>query len=209
MKKINDLHTDRKFKTILSLILLVVLSFSAGNKLNAQTVSGPTLVCTTAQYTVNCYCTVTWTCSSELTLISGQGTTTATFSANDNGLGWVKAKWGTEPDAEDDQDVWVGPPNPPIYVTSETYTYGYAGNWYSFTIYPYNPNQYSEAVDNIYGGDDTYDFGGNYWSIYFEYEGLYQIWATNSNTCGESDPVYMYYLGPREGIEFGFDIFDE
>ena len=207
MRKINVQCSVFKIKTIFLLILLVALIYGFENKLNAQTVSGPTLVCTTAQYTVNCYCTVTWTCSSNLTLTSGQGTTTATFSANGGGDGWVKAQWG--PESLDDHAVWVGPPDPPIYVTSETYTYGYTGNWYSFTIYPYNPNHISQPVDNIYGGDDTYDYGGNYWSIYFEYEGLYQILATNSNTCGESDPVYMYYLGPREGIEFGFDIFDD
>ncbi len=210
MKKINKLHPSGSLKTILTLISFTAFFFGAGNSLNAQQVTGPDLVCTTAQYTINCGCTPTWSSSSNLTLVSGQGTYTATFSANGSGLATVTATWcgGSYSDIKD--DIWVGPPTAPIFVTNEAYFWGYSGTWISdFTVYPYTTLAEQSAWSNIYGGDDSYYFGQNYWQLYFTYEGLYQIWATNENTCGESDAVNMYYLGPRSGIEFGYDVFDE
>ena len=189
------------------MILLSIFFFGIGNNLNAQTVTGPTLVCTTAQYSINVGCTPTWTCSSNLNLTSGQGTTTATFSVNGSGYGWVKATWCSI--YSHTLQVFIGPPDPPTYVTNEAYYWGIAGTWMSaFTVYHTVP-ALQQPFSNIYSADDSYYYGQNYWHLYFEYAGLYQIWATNSNACGESNAVYMYYLGPEDGIEFGYSVYDE
>lgn len=187
-----------------------------GLNLNAQVgdITGPTLVCSSsAQYSISVPsgCTVVWDASGIVQESSPPYSNPATFSITGNGSGNIVAVVYNNMDViigGDDLDIWAGPPDPPDFVTSETYTYGYVDNWYSFTISPYNSNQESQAVDNIYGADDSYDYGQNYWSLYFAYEGPYQIWATNSNTCGESDAVYMYYLGPEQGIEFGWSVYE-
>ena len=173
MEERNYPQSFDRIKIIFIVILLVAFISGFENKLDAQTVSGPTLVCTSAQYTINCGCTPTWTCSSNLALTSGQGTTTATFSANGSGNGWVKATWCTY--YSNQLDVWIGPPEPPLWVTNEAYFWGIAGTWISdFTVYHTLPAK-QEAVSNIYGADDSYYFGQNYWQLYFEYVGLYQI----------------------------------
>jgi hypothetical protein len=213
MKHIINFYRTGKLKIPPLLILVVTFSFAFGIKVKADfSLTGPTLICTSGQYTVQNYNneTLVWSSSSNLTLTSTQGQNPATFTATGTGNATVTATitcCGTQ--YVRSVTLWIGPPSPPLYVTNEAYYMGIAGTWISsFTVY-HNAPAYQEAVSNIYGGDDSYYYGQNYWSLYFQYEGLYQIWATNSNTCGESDEVYMYYLGPEEGKTYGYSVYDE
>ncbi len=102
------------FKIPLSLILLSVFFFSFNAKLNAQYVlGGPSLLCTSGQYSVQNYTSeqIYWFSSSNLTLTSTQGQHPATFSANGNGLGWVaKTITCCGNQYTDTIPVWIGSP---------------------------------------------------------------------------------------------------
>ncbi|HOU03299.1 MAG TPA: hypothetical protein PLA79_12495, partial [Bacteroidales bacterium] len=61
-------------------------------------------------------------------------------------------------------------------------------------------------VDPEEGTSLWYDYQ-NYFQIYFEYAGHYEIWATFENACGESDPVYLNYEGPYS-YSTGYEILE-
>lgn len=190
MKQINDLQPTSRIKIVLSLILLCAFSLGFGGRLYAELeVSGPTLLCisTSGQYTANCQCAVTWTCSSNLTLTSGQGTQTATFSGTANGSGWVKARAFYDGDwhESDQYSVWIGPPVI-TYIVCETGEPGTAGSSSSFSLWPayYDISQPQYNVDAS-PATVWYNYQ-SYTMIYFPYPDTYYISVEIYNTCGSN-----------------------
>jgi hypothetical protein len=212
MKKFNDLHTDCKFRIFFSLNLLVVLFVGMGVSIKAQVgeISGPAIVCSSsAQYSLSVPpgCTVVWYASDNVQETSLPYSNPATFSSTGNGVGTIEAHVYDNMDSRIAiryKSLWSGIPEAPWAVSSETAVYGYAGNWYGFAVWP--PNQYQQAVPVLHGGDDVYYYGNDYFRLYFGYSGLYQVWATYENTCGESGSTYLIYGGPYEGPEYGFEV---
>lgn len=191
MKLSYDFQRIKRNKVTLSMILLFFFILGFSGKLNAQYihVSGPTLVCVSSsgQFTADCQCTVTWTCSSNLTLISGQGTPTATFSGNSNGSGWVIASAfinGSET-SSNPYYVWVGPPV--LYsINCETEEPGTAGSSSSFSLW----SEYSTISLPQYYVDASpatvwYNYQA-YTMIYFPYPDTYYISVEVYNTCGSN-----------------------
>lgn len=190
MKKSNYSKSFCRFRIIFLLILLVAFISGFENRLNAQPeVSGPTLVCTSAQYTINCGCTPTWRCSSNLTLTSGQGTTTATFSANGNGIGWVKATWCDI--YSDDQNIWIGPPIIDYVVDEGKYP---EQHLYDIAFYP----AYYDISDPEYSLE--VDYPGEVWSCSMGWAQVYLpgdpsqygFILTSTNACG-NDYLQFYF----------------
>jgi len=215
MKHIINFYRSGKLKIPPLLMLIVTFSFAFGVRVKADfSLTGPTLICTSGQYTVQNYSneTLVWSSSSNLTLTSTQGQNPATFSANGSGTGWVKATitcCGKQYNLP--IGVWIGPPADPTGVSSESGMWGYAGNSYSFAVWPYDPYDEQEPdpilyVDPEEGTSLWYDYQ-NYFQIYFEYAGHYKIWATFENACGESDPVYLNYEGPYS-YSTGYEILE-
>jgi hypothetical protein len=126
-------------------------------------------------------------------LTSGQGTPTATFSANGNGSGWVKASAYYEGSwhYSDPYAIWVGPPVISAIVP-ETGEYGYPGNSYSFSLWP----AYYDLSEPEYYVDASPAYVWycyqSYTMIYFEDPGWYYIYVEASNSCGtDDDGIYF------------------
>jgi hypothetical protein len=195
MKKGYALQSFSRFKTILLLTLICILSCAFGNRLKADySVTGPALLCTSGVYTVQNYTNETpvWSSSSNLTLTSTQGQNPATFSANGNGLGSVTATitcCGNQ--FVKSVTVWVGPPVIDYVVDEGKYPeqhlfdiafypayYDISDPEYSLEVdYPGEVESCSMGWAQVYLPGDPHEYG---------------FILESSNTCG-SDYLQFYF----------------
>ena len=124
------------------LLLFMVIPLITGVSLKAYNpyISGPTLICSSGQYTVEDLppgASIVWSTEGHAQLSSSQGSNPATFSIDGNGIGKVKATIYCcgNPSYWPELNIWAGPPIL-LYLSAETYEYGYAGNSYSFAAWP-------------------------------------------------------------------------
>lgn len=89
------------------------------NARNPYSISGPSFVCDQATYTIDNLppgTTVQWSASTSLQLVSGQGTESAVFMINGNGLTTVEAQLSIISPSLSLSNIWVGVPDPPEMV---------------------------------------------------------------------------------------------
>lgn len=200
-RRIHDSETQNSrnwlFRFLIVLLFLFVPLITGLNLYGQYSINGPTLLCTSGNYTIqnwpSCCATITWSTEGNVQLSSGQGSPTANFNINGNGPGKIKAHMiYCNVDYYLELNIFAGRPllN---YLSPETGEYGYAGNQYSFAAWPYY--ELAEGVATWYhGAQEVYNWQ-NYVQIYFESAGSYYISAEVSNSCGSSGEVTLepYY----------------
>ncbi|MDD3737958.1 MAG: T9SS type A sorting domain-containing protein [Lentimicrobiaceae bacterium] len=157
-------------------------------------ISGPATICSQASYTIANLpygTTVTWSVgSNNLQLVSGQGTSTATYAKTGNGASKIRAyvNYGTVRD----KGVWVGVPsglsivtnNPNHLQVGEIRTYFLSPN-------PGSPTSYQWWVTGVNGlpdnGLNILPGSGSSSMVEAMENGFYFINAKSENSCGWSN----------------------
>ncbi|HOU03287.1 MAG TPA: hypothetical protein PK719_05075 [Bacteroidales bacterium] len=193
MKKNNDLRpTSERLKIILHLIFLVSFCVAFGPILNAQLeISGPSLLCTSGQYYLNCECSITWSCTSNLTMTSQQGSNPCTFSANGNGLAIITATiyCGGTQHAYD--TVWVGTPIIEDVVDEGKYP---SQHLYDCSFWPayYDISEPEYSLDVDYPGEVWY-CDQSWAQVYLPGDpSEYSFLLISTNTCGYDWTVFYW-----------------
>ncbi len=178
-----------------------VNAYRAVSAITGGPISGDRLICTSPNKTFTYNnrpsgTTITWTKSSNLEYVSGQGTNNYTVRAYGwaSGPGWGKATLNSS-DEGLKYEVWVGPPALEVTGPDEGYTYN-TYTFYADPIGPYsNSSNYNWVLNPLYG-NHVYNYG-DYADIAFydPYEG-YQVLSRAQNTCGTGDyavwNIYIY-----------------
>jgi len=162
-------------------------------------ISGQSLICNSANYTLciqDCPPNngITWTKSSNINYVSGQGTENFVINSSSSGSGWVKATFtpssGNCGIMELLFGVWFGPPVVTISGPSE----GYLGNSYTFYENPVagSPTSFEWTLNPPYDGNNIYNY--DYWAnaAFYGYPGYFQIGCTPSNSCGTGSMATTY-----------------
>ena len=174
------------------------------------TISGPFSVCTTnTTFTLSnvpAGSTVSWTRSSNLAYVSGQGTTAYTVRASSSttsGTGWVRATV-SGPCGNvvlPSHDVWVGVPNTHrFFLSGQHHNYNPGGHpWHAYSVCPsefltFTPNETSgpPILQRQWSISGTYSWAGVTHQESFQVQAPPSPYATFSvayrsrNTCGWS-----------------------
>jgi hypothetical protein len=194
-RTVSHLGTLNTHRFAILMLYAAVSIGSVDNLLGQMYINGPSLLCSSDDYTVvnypGCCATITWSTEGNVQLNTGQGSNPANFTVNGNGSGKVKADvYYCGQHNYLSLDIWAGPPILD-YISAETGNYGYAGNSYSFALWPYYPNGNLEIT--WYTSPSAYVWYNeeNYSMIYFENAGYYYISADATNSCGTSDLAYL------------------
>jgi hypothetical protein len=165
----------------------------------SESMNGPKLVCNNAQGTytfsnVPTGVSITWSKSSNLTIMSGQGTNSLTVKGmtfgNYGSQGWVKAtlssSCGTLPLEE--YDVWVGPPGGPITNPSGVPAIVASLSSYVTINVTDVPGTFGSYNLNWWTNDPTslgLAPGGNVCVVECLKTGYNYVYVTGTNSCGE------------------------
>lgn len=183
-----------------------------------MTVDGPILVCITPDdftlSNVPSGVNATWSSSTNLSIVSGQGNDTASFKAFSkfaNGAGWIRATLdaGCGEEILEDYDVWVGKSSAPddmsydllTEVPSEICTSLTYGDFYSYLPY---------AADEVFWETDAGTLvytSGTTQTVQWTQDGSYYIRARGSNNCGFGPWITRYFdleISPNCGGFGGF-----
>lgn len=166
----------------------------------SPTLSGTTPLCASTNYTFSINdCPpnngITWTKSSNINYVSGQGTQSFVVNTSSSGSGWIKATFtpssGSCSQIILQYNVWLGPPS----VTISGPTEGYIGNSYTFYEYPVGNSTASSfdwSLTPPYDGNNIYNYG--YWAnaAFYGYPGYFQIGCTPTNSCGTGSMATTY-----------------
>ena len=195
MKKNNYSQLICRIKIPLSLILFWIFFIAFEANLIAQfSVTGPTLICTSGQYTVQNYGneTLVWSSTSNLTLTSTQGQNPATFAANGSGNGTITATitccGSSTPYLI---YVWVGPPEIGYVAAEGKYPEQHLYDC-SFWPAPYDISDPEYSLEVDYPGEVWVCEDG--WAdVYLPGDPAgYSFLLTSTNTCG-SDYLVFYF----------------
>jgi hypothetical protein len=192
MEKRNYSQVVGEIKIVFPILLTFFLSIAYGSVLNAQLdITGPSLLCTSGQYTLNCECSITWSCTSNLTMTSQQGSNPCTFSANGNGMAIITAtiNCGGIQNAYD--TVWVGPPIIEYVAPEGKYPEQYL---YDCSFWPayYDISEPEYSLDVDYPGEVWY-CDMSWAQVYLPGDPSgYSFLLTSTNTCGYDWTVFYW-----------------
>lgn len=183
-------------------------------------ISGPTLAClSSVTSTINglpSVSSIVWEPGPNMTIASGQNTTTCTFSTTASGNSWVKAHLITDCGniTLPQKNLWIGiPPAPEI--NSYTPFVWSTSFWPTpvkvYTVYAEDEIIFYDENTNTFGGliesfsrewdidagsipYSAYDYGPGGRMCFFHQPGTVRVRAKSSNSCGEtewSEPVFV------------------
>ena len=187
-------------------------AFAAVQRAAGGPITGPSTLCSTgASYSLPFLngLSVSWNRSTNINMVSQQGSNPCTFSTNGNGNGWIEAVISTTCNNTvtlPRQTVWVGPPTAPSDI------FGIQNGWefwsetnYDFTVnsaYVQNANQYNWVVrgGTIFAGQGTPTITYKTARVPAGAQKTFDVSVKVGNTCGWG-PYLMRsgYVNPPPG----------
>jgi hypothetical protein len=163
----------------------------------AFTFTGPTVICSSAQYSVGNVptgATIAWLQGANLTRVSAQGSNPCTFSANGSGAGWINAQIitsGNDTISLPTKTVWLGIPVINSILGDSTATVNVPEDYAVTYNLDCSPTGFWWGVNPNPLGLTINPQTGYYWTnITFPETGNYTITTQMQNTCGWSSYSY-------------------